>query len=412
MMNFANLFWMFGHPEVYILILPAFGLYSVFTAIFAGKRIYGYLSLVIATMGIAILSFTVWLHHFFTMGQSPTINVAFGIATMLIAIPTGVKVYVWIATLWGGRIRMRTPIIYLSGFIFFFAIGGYTGILLANPTINFTVHNSQFVVAHFHNVLLPGTLFAVLASIYVWFPKFFGFRLDERWSATTAWLFITGFTFAFMPLYVVGLMGLPRRSPAFDDPGYIPYMIVTMGGALCLLAALGALLGTFVASARRRDDLAVPGGDPWDARTLEWATPAPVPEWNFSFIPEVQCADAFAVEKEKGSAYVIGTRPYEDIELAPKSWIGLTIIVFGTLLGFAMVFWMWWLAILSVLAILTHAIGLGFVRDKGQIVTAEEIERTDREWVAMAARDRGTRRSDEVSAGNRGIAARGLGGVA
>ncbi|QRF65819.1 cbb3-type cytochrome c oxidase subunit I [Ponticoccus alexandrii] len=406
MMNFANLFWMFGHPEVYILILPAFGLYSEFTAIFAGKRIYGYTSLVIATMAIAVLSFTVWLHHFFTMGQSPTINVAFGIATMLIAIPTGVKVYVWIATLWGGRIRMRTPIIYLAGFILFFAVGGYTGILLANPTINFTVHNSQFVVAHFHNVLLPGTLFAVLASIYVWFPKFFGFRLDERWSATTAWLFIIGFTFAFMPLYMVGLMGLPRRSPAFDDPSYIPYMIVTMGGALCVFAALCTLIGTFVVSAKRREELAVPGGDPWDGRTLEWATPSPVPEWNFAFLPEVKCQDAFAVEKAQGSAYKIEREDFEDIELAPKSWIGLTIIVFGTLLGFAMVFWIWWLAVLSALALLAHAIGLGFVRDEGEIIPADVVERTERDWIAAARQGQGTDRTDEVSARNRGFSAR------
>ena len=409
MMNFANLFWMFGHPEVYILILPAFGLYTEFTAIFSGKRAYGYLSLVIATMAIAVLSFTVWLHHFFTMGQSPTINVAFGIATMLIAIPTGVKVYVWIATLWGGRIRFRTPIIYLSGFIFFFAVGGYTGILLANPTINFTVHNSQFVVAHFHNVLLPGTLFAVLASMYTWFPKFFGFRLDERWSATTAWLFIIGFTFAFMPLYMVGLMGMPRRSPAFDDPAYIPYMIVTMGGALCIFAALCTLIGTFIVSARRRDSLAVPGGDPWDGRTLEWATPAPVPEWNFALIPEVKCQDPFAAEKAHGRAYDIdhlGRKDYHDITLSPSSWIGVTIIIFGTLLGFAMVFWMWWLAILSGLAILTHAIGLGFVRDRAKVIPAVIVQETEYQWATAAKRGPLTERRDETTSLNRGYAAR------
>lgn len=409
LMNFANLFWMFGHPEVYILILPAFGLYSEFTAIFTGKRIYGYMSLVIATMAIAVLSFTVWLHHFFTMGQSPTINVAFGIATMLIAIPTGVKVYVWIATLWGGRIRMRTPIVYLAGFIVFFAVGGYTGILLANPTLNYAVHNSQFVVAHFHNVLLPGTLFAMLASIYVWFPKFFGFRLDERWSMTTAWLFIIGFTLAFMPLYVVGMMGLPRRSPAFDDPSYIPYMIATMGGAVILFTALCSLIGTFVVSARRRASLAVPGGDPWDGRTLEWASPAPVPAWNFAFIPTVHSRDSFAEEKAAGSAYQIDGKHYEDIKLSPKSWIGLTIIVFGTLLGFSMVFWIWWLAVLSSIALLTHAIGLGFVRDdKEEIIPADVIERTERDWIALATEGPGTERRGEVSPNNRGIAARNI----
>ena len=406
MMNFANMFWMFGHPEVYILILPAFGLYSEFTSIFAGKRIYGYMSLVIATMAIAVLSFTVWLHHFFTMGQSSTINVAFGIATMLIAIPTGVKVYVWIATLWGGQIRMRTPIIYLAGFIVFFAVGGYTGILLANPTLNFAVHNSQFVVAHFHNVLLPGTLFAILASIYVWFPKFFGFRLNERWSATTAWLFIIGFIFAFIPLYMVGLMGLPRRSPAFDDPSYIPYMVVTMFGAVCIFVALCALIGSFVVSIRQRDSLGVPGGDPWDGRTLEWYSPSPVPKWNFAFIPTVYSADAFTKEKEEGNAYTVNCDSYKDIKLSPTSWIGLSIIVFGTLFGFAMVFWMWWLAILCLLALIAHAIGLGFVSDKSETVPANVIEKVESDWLALANSTSGTLRSDEVSSTNRGIAAR------
>jgi cytochrome o ubiquinol oxidase subunit 1 len=406
MMNYANLFWMFGHPEVYILILPAFGLYSEFTAIFSGKVIYGYLSLVIATMAIAVLSFTVWLHHFFTMGQSATINAAFGIATMLIAIPTGVKVYVWIATLWGGQVRFRTPIIYLAGFILFFAIGGYTGIILANPTINFTVHNSQFVVAHFHNVLLPGTLFAILASIYVWFPKFFGFRLDETWSSRTAWLFIIGFAITFLPLYVVGLMGYPRRSPSFEDPAYIPYVIVSLLGALVILSALCGLLATFRISWLRRAELAVPGGDPWDGRTLEWATPAPVPEWNFARIPEVNARDAFAVEKESGRAYALDPGSYEDIELAPKSWIGLVIAVFGTLLGFALTFWIWWLAILSFAVIFFHGIGLGFVRDRPEVVPAKTVEREERAWLALANKGPRTARADEMTSRNRGVAAR------
>ncbi|MCK5930862.1 MAG: cbb3-type cytochrome c oxidase subunit I, partial [Fulvimarina manganoxydans] len=405
MMNYANMFWMFGHPEVYILILPAFGIYSEISQTYSGKMLYGYTSLVLATMAIAVLSFTVWLHHFFTMGQSAAINAAFGVATMLIAIPTGVKVYVWIATLWRGRVRLRTPIVYLAGFIVFFVIGGYTGVMLANPTINFAVHNSQFVVAHFHNVLLPGTLFAILAGIYTWFPKFFGFRLDETWSLRTAYLFVIGFAVTFMPLYVLGLMGYPRRSPAFDDPTFIPYVIVSFVGALMLLGGLTSLIVSFVVSVRKRDELAVPGGDPWDGWTLEWATPAPVPEWNFAVIPEVHSRHAFGIEKMSGNAFSFEESEIEAIEMPSGSYIGLAIAVFGTLLGFALVFWIWWLAALSLLVMVGYGIALGFLPNRPIIVPAEEVARVQRQWMDAALGEQRTRREDETLPINRGYAA-------
>ena len=403
MMLYANLFWLFGHPEVYILVLPAYGIYSELTATFSGKTIYGYTSLVLATMAISVLAFTVWLHHFFTMGQSATINIAFGIATMLIAIPTGVKVYVWIATLWRGRIRFRTPLVYLSGFLTLFLIGGYSGIILANPTINFSVHNTQFIVAHFHNVILPGVLFAILAGIYIWFPKAFGFRLDERWSTATAWLWIVGFCLTFLPLYIVGMMGYPRRSAAFEDPAYIPYVIVCFIGAITILTALCAVVGTFVVSIRNRAQLAVPVGDPWDGRTLEWATPAPVPEWNFAVIPEVSSRDPFTVMKRRGDAYT-PPKKYEDIALSPTSPLGLIVAVFGTTLGLALTFWIWWLAILSVLVLGAAAIGLGFVGEKRVVVPAAEVEREHARWLALARQVPVVPRELETSEQNRGLA--------
>ncbi|MEE2951212.1 MAG: cbb3-type cytochrome c oxidase subunit I [Pseudomonadota bacterium] len=405
MMNYANMFWMFGHPEVYILILPAFGIYSEISQTYSGKMLYGYTSLVLATMAIAVLSFTVWLHHFFTMGQSAAINAAFGVAIMLIAIPTGVKVYVWIATLWRGRVRLRTPIVYLAGFIVFFVIGGYTGVILANPTINFAVHNSQFVVAHFHNVLLPGTLFAILAGIYTWFPKFFGFRLDETWSLRTAYLFVIGFAVTFLPLYVLGLMGYPRRSPAFDDPTFIPYVIVSFLGAVMLLGALTSLIVSFVVSVRKRDELAVPGGDPWDGWTLEWATPAPVPEWNFAVIPEVHSRHAFGIEKMSGNTFSFEESEIEAIEMPAGSYIGLAIAVFGTLLGFALVFWIWWLAALSLVVMVGYGIALGFLPNRPIVIPAEEVARVHQSWADAALGERRTRREDETLPTNRGYAA-------
>ena len=237
MMNYANLFWLFGHPEVYLLILPAFGIYSEVIATFSGKRLFGYMSLVIATMAISVLSFTVWLHHFFTMGQGANVNVAFGIATMFIAVPTGVKVYDWMLTMYRGRIRMTVPMIYASGFLVLFVIGGLTGVILANPTIDYQVHNTLFLVAHFHNVLVPGVLFAMLAGWHYWFPKMFGFRLDETWGRISALLWIPGFALTFFPLYVLGLMGMPRRSVSFDNPAMEPYMIVAAAGAAIILCA-------------------------------------------------------------------------------------------------------------------------------------------------------------------------------
>lgn len=404
MMNYANLFWMFGHPEVYILILPAFGVWSEVTSTFSAKTLYGYTSLVIATLCIAVISFTVWLHHFFTMGQGASVNIAFGIATMVIAVPTGVKVYDWMATLWRGRIRFTVPLIYLVGFFMLFVVGGLTGVMLANPTIDYQVHNTLFLVAHFHNMLIPGVLFGMLAGVHYWFPKVFGFRLDERLGRWTAWLWILGFCLTFLPLYGLGLMGMPRRSPSFTNPAFVPWEMVAGVGALVLLAAMLMLFVTLWVSVRRRDRLAVPLGDPWDGRTLEWATPAPVPEWNFAVIPRVRSRDAFAVEKTEGVPY---THPpgYEDIRLPKPTALGLTICLASILMGFGLVWHIWWLALLGFATIPTALIARAFVQDSEQVITADEIGRSHSAWLSAIAEADGVTRDAETHTANRGLAA-------
>lgn len=404
MMNYANIFWMFGHPEVYVLALPAYGIWSEVAATFSAKTIYGYDSLVIATMSIAVISYTVWLHHFFTMGQSASVNIAFGIATMIIAVPTGVKVYDWMATLWRGRIRMTTPMVYLIGFFILFTIGGLTGVILANPTIDFQVHNTLFLVAHFHNVLIPGVLFGMLAGFHYWFPKLFGFRLDERLGRWTAYLWIAGFCLTFMPLYMLGLMGMPRRMAIFTNPSYEPWAIIAGFGALVILTALMMVLYTLWYSIRHRNELAVPLGDPWDGRTLEWAVPAPVPAWNFAVIPKINSRDAFSTEKEKGSPYV---RPqsYDDIAMPKATAHGVIICAATTAMGFALVWYIWWLAALSFAVIPVALIARAFVRDTEQVIPAAEIAHAHDAWLNAVWSTRGVTRDEEDSPANRGLAA-------
>ncbi|MBC7573608.1 MAG: cbb3-type cytochrome c oxidase subunit I, partial [Herminiimonas sp.] len=285
MMNFVNLFWLFGHPEVYILVLPSFGIYSELISTFSGKALFGYRSMVMATMAIATLSFAVWMHHFFTMGQNANINAVFGIASMLIGIPTGVKIYDWMWTIFRGRVRFSVPMIYSIGFIYLFVLGGITGILLASPTIDYQVHNTVFLVAHFHNVAIPGALFGLLAGYHFWFPKAFGFRLDERLGKVSAYCWIFGFMLAFFPLYALGLMGLPRRSVAYTVPSYVPLQIAAFLGAILLTVALATLAVQLWVSIKHRDQNRVFAGDPWDGRSLEWSVSAPPPEYNFAVIP-------------------------------------------------------------------------------------------------------------------------------
>ena len=404
LMNYVNLFWLFGHPEVYIVILPPFGVYSEVFSTFSGKALYGYLSLVLAIMAIATLSFTVWLHHFFTMGQSASVNAVFGIATMLIGIPTGVKIYDWLLTMFRGRIRFRVPLLYSLAFVMLFAIGGMTGIILANPSIDYQVHNTQFLVAHFHNVLVPGTLFGMLAAYQFWFPKAFGFRLDERWGMISAICWIIGFILAFFPLYGIGFLAYPRRTLGFFDPIFLPFMIIALIGALIVLIAMLCLVIQLWVSVRRRKEYAVPAGDPWDGRSLEWATPAPPPEYNFAVLPKVTSRDAFTHAKETGTAY--GVPPeFDDIRMPKNSAMGMIVCVSGAFIAFGLVWYMWWLAAAGLLVAVTAAIGRGFVRDTERIIPAREVEQAYLRWLEAVVATRPIARNQEVEPANAGLAA-------
>ena len=402
MMNYANIFWMFGHPEVYILVLPAFGVFSEISSTFSGKKLYGYTSLVIASMSISVISFTVWLHHFFTMGSSVPVNIAFGIATMVIGIPTGVKIYDWMATMWRGRIRVTAPIVYLVGFFMLFVIGGLSGIILANPSIDYQVHNSTFLVAHFHNVIIPGVLFGMLAGIHYWFPKAFGFRLNETWGRRTAYLFIAGFLCTFIPLYVLGLMGMPRRSPTFQNPEFMPWMYIAAFGGVLMLAAMTSLFWTFLTSWLNRERLAVPGGDPWNGATLEWSSPAPVPEWNFPHIPVVTARDDWGATKRAGNPWK-GPDEYVDIEMPANTYFGVTLAGAAFLLGFGMIWHIWWLAIVSLLTMFAALFWRGLQVVEPVIVPAEEVERADKQFREKVASLTPVRRAEEETEHNRGV---------
>ncbi len=405
MMNFANLVWLFGHPEVYILILPAFGVYSEIVATYSGKRLYGYGSLVVATMSIAILSFTVWLHHFFTMGQDANVNAAFGIATMLIGIPTGVKVYDWMATMYRGRVRMTVPMIYLSSFMVLFVLGGLSGIILANPSIDFQVHNTLFLVAHFHNMLIPGLLFGMLAGYTYWFPKVFGFRLNDRWGYISAYSWIVGFVLVFFPLYVVGLMGMTRRTVSYVDPAYQPWMLMSGVGAIFVTVALAALVVQLYVSIRERNYTRDIGGDPWDARTLEWATPSPLPAYNFAVIPHVHAREAFAVAKEAGRGYQEPTG-YADIHLPGDTYMGVIMAVFGTAFGFGMIWYMWWLAVVSFAVMAVAFIVRALRGDRAAItIPAAQVEAEHKAWLAQVRTVTPVTRERELEHANHGVAA-------
>ena len=402
MMHFTNLFWLFGHPEVYILILPAFGVYSEVISTFSGKVLYGYGSLVVATMVIAVLSFSVWLHHFFTMGQNANINAVFGIASMLIGIPTGVKIYDWMLTMFRGRVRFTVPMVYAIAFILLFVLGGMSGILLANPTIDYQVHNTVFLVAHFHNVAIPGVLFGMLAAYHLWFPKAFGFRLNERWGMVSAGCWIVGFMLAFFPLYVLGIMGLPRRTVAYSEPAYVPLEMTAFLGALLIVCALVALVVQLCVSIKRRDENRVFIGDPWDGRSLEWSVSAPPPEYNFAVIPVVSGRDAFTTAKEAGGAYQ-RLDIYSDIELPKNSAMGPLLGAIGFMIAFGLVWHIWWMVVLFLSAAVATMIAAGFARDTTRIVTAQEVRREHGRWIAAASAVTAISRADEGNAANKGL---------
>ncbi len=402
LMNYINLFWLFGHPEVYILILPAFGVFSEVVSAFSSKELYGYVSLVIATMAIAVLSFAVWLHHFFTMGQSPDINAFFGIATMLIGIPTGVKIYNWAWTMFRGHVRYTAPMLFSIAFMVTFVIGGLTGIVLAQPPLDYMTHNTLFLVAHFHNMLIPGTLFGMIAGCQYWFPKAFGFRLAEKWGRVSVLFWVVGFYCAFMPLYVLGAAGATRRTVEFYDPSFRPWLMVALFGALCIFAGVCCLGLQVWSSIRLREALAVPVGDPWDGRTLEWSIPAPAPEYNFAVIPQVGRRDAFFWRKAAHGAY-IPAHHYHDIEMPKPSACGPVFGVAMAVSFFGLVWHIWWMAILFGIVTVAAGIARSFLRDLHEIIPESEVRAQQSRWLAGAAAATPIPRELEETAMNTGL---------
>ena len=403
MMNYANLFWLFGHPEVYILILPAFGVFSEVISTFSGKVIYGYKSLVFATMSIAVLSFTVWLHHFFTMGQGANVNAVFGIATMLIGVPTGVKVYDWLLTMVRGRIRLSTAMLFSIMFLVTFVLGGLTGVILANPPVDFAVHNSLFLVAHFHNMVIPGVLFGMIAGYQFWFPKAFGFRLSERWGKASFWCWSIGFYLTFMPLYALGLMGAMRRTVEWFRPEYLGWLQVSFAGAMLLLSGFLLLAVQLIVSVRQREQRRVPAGDPWDGRSLEWSNSAPPPEYNFAVIPQVEARDAFSWMKEHKKAY-LSPDNYEDITVPKNRMVAPVIGVAAIVFGFALVWHIWWLAIVSFTGIWGTVIARSFVTETERVIPASEVRADHEAWLARVREAPVTPREREDTSDNVGRA--------
>jgi cytochrome o ubiquinol oxidase subunit 1 len=375
-MLYVNLIWAWGHPEVYILILPAFGIFSEVIATFSGKQLFGYRSMVLATLAICVLSFTVWLHHFFTMGAGANVNAFFGIMSMIIAIPTGVKMFNWLFTLYRGRIRFEVPVLWAIGFMVTFVIGGLTGVLLAVPPADFVLHNSLFLVAHFHNVIIGGVLFGAMAGYHYWFPKAFGFTLDRRLGVISFWCWLIGFYLAFMPLYVLGLLGMTRRMQHYADMSWQPYLIVAEAGALVILCGIVATIAQLVVSIRSREQRRDRTGDPWDGRTLEWFSTSPPPAYNFAELPQVQSLDAFWAIKQRGP--VVPADHYESIEVPSNSPNGFVTAFFAVITGFALIWHIGWLAILGLVCAALTLIAFGWMERVEQHVSGEQLAAAER----------------------------------
>jgi cytochrome o ubiquinol oxidase subunit 1 len=395
MMMFMNLIWAWGHPEVYILVLPAFGVFSEVISTFSSKPLFGYRSMVMATLFICLVSFMVWLHHFFTMGAGANVNAVFGIATSIIAVGTGVKVYNWIFTMYGGRIRFATPMLWSIGFIVTFVIGGTTGVLLAVPPADFVLHNSLFLVAHFHNVIIGGVLFAGFAALTYWFPKAFGFRLHEGWGKAAFWFSIAGFYVVFMPLYAVGLLGMTRRLQHYDYAPWRPYMLVAAFGILIMIAGVACQIMQLIVSIRQREQLRDLTGDPWNGRSLEWATSSPPPAFNFAVLPNVQGEEPYwEIKRRAIETQQLAAEPdYQAIEMPRNSPTGFITAFFSTFTGFSLIWHIWWLVAVGLVAAYATFVWFAW-RDVDEYrIPAEEVAAIDRarrrareEWLLANAR--------------------------
>ncbi len=375
-MMYINLFWAWGHPEVYILVLPAFGIFSEVVPVFSHKKLFGYTSMVWAIVAISVLSFIVWLHHFFTMGAGANVNAFFGIMTMIIAIPTGVKVFNWLFTMFRGKITFTTPMYWFLGFITTFTLGGMAGVLMSIPGADFQVHNSLFLIAHFHFVILGGVLFGFFAGYAYWFPKFTGFKLNETWGKRAFWCWLIGFLLAFLPLYLLGFMGATRRLNNYEVLGWQPLFIVAAIGAAVIFCGLGCQVWQLIISIQQRNANRDLTGDPWNGRNLEWSTTSPPPFYNFAFIPEVHGRDPFWVSKH--SKEVQPVRKYEDIHMPKNTPVGFCIGVFSFLFGFGLIWHMFYLAGISTVGIIAFAIVHLYQKHPDYHVPAKEVEKIER----------------------------------
>ena len=382
-MMYVNLIWIWGHPEVYILILPAFGIFSEVVATYCGKRLFGYTSMVYATAVITILSYIVWLHHFFTMGSGASVNAFFGITTMIISIPTGAKIFNWLFTMYKGRIRFDVPMLWTVGFMFTFVIGGMTGVLLAVPPADFVLHNSLFLVAHFHNVIIGGVVFGLFAGMVYWFPKAFGFKLDEFWGKVSFWCWLVGFWLAFTPLYMLGLMGVTRRLSQFEDTSLSLFFIVAAVGAALVAVGIAAFVMSIIVAVRNRKALADVTGDPWNGRTLEWATSSPPPAYNFAFTPVIHEIDAWSDMKRHG--YQRPTSGFVPIHMPRNTGAGVVLSAISVALGFALVWHIWWMAGASLLALIVATIWHTFNYDRDYYIPAEDVTATEEQRTRQLA---------------------------
>ncbi len=383
-MMYVNLIWIWGHPEVYILVLPAFGIFSEVTATFSRKPLFGYTSMVYATVVITVLSYLVWLHHFFTMGSGASVNSFFGITTMIISIPTGAKIFNWLFTMYRGRVEFEVPMLWTVAFMVTFVIGGMTGVLLAVPPADFSLHNSLFLIAHFHNVIIGGVLFGLFAGITYWFPKAFGFRLDPFWGKCAFWFWVVGFYFAFMPLYMLGLMGVTRRLSHFEDPTLQIWFLLAAFGAFLILLGIGCMITQFVVSFRRREALRDVTGDPWNGRTLEWSTSSPPPPYNFAFTPRVHDHDAWWMMKKHH--YQRPLSGFLPIHMPLNTGAGIMLAGLSFVFGFAMIWYMWLIAAVSFALLLLVAIAHTFNYHRDYYLSADEVNRVEASRTELLAR--------------------------
>lgn len=374
-MLYVNLIWIWGHPEVYILVLPVFGIFSEVVSTYSRKRLFGYASMVYATVVITILSYLVWLHHFFTMGSGASVNSFFGITTMIISIPTGAKIFNWLFTMYRGRIRFDVPMLWTVGFMVTFVIGGMTGVLLAVPAADFVLHNSLFLIAHFHNVIIGGVVFGVFAGINYWFPKAFGFKLDPFWGKCSFWFWLVGFWVAFAPLYVLGLMGVTRRMSHFDDPSLQIWFQIAAVGAVLIALGIACFLIQIAVTVKNRRALRDVTGDPWDGRTLEWSTSSPPPDYNFAFTPVVHDNDAWYDMKQRGHQRPL--QGFKPIHMPKNTAAGFVIAMLATACGFALVWRMWIPAGLTFALTVAAAIVHTFNYRRDFHIPADEVSRTE-----------------------------------